>query len=373
MPRRSSRPQCRRPVGDSRGAEQAGNPYPAGRWARADTHLHVEPATLCPQAVAQHGGGPDLVVLDAVRLHPDGGALWGHGTPGWWPPGSVPPSTELRTEEPSAHFPSHQGAPVRAAVPQPVLPHPEPQLPPLENGLMMPGSKGPWGSHEITGTATPGPGQSQALSASGPSAHLPCAPSSVPWGQAQDRDTPGPLPFASQGFKSRKGLWRPGVPTGNPRLGPMCGLRWVTCPITVTLRPWHGPRAVTPALQPPYTPTAPPLLAALTPTPSPPHLSRCPKPPSPHTPSASLIFSAGAHSSSSSSPFRGPGGKKGREEVLRAPEQPGAWLTSHGDPGCAGPAPRDTPLWSLPFSTVHLSSVSSSLGDRKSTRLNSSH
>ena len=227
---------------------------------------------------------------------------------------------------------------------------------------MMPGSKGPWGSHEITGTATPGPGQSQALSASGPSAHLPCAPSSVPWGQAQDRDTPGPLPFASQGFKSRKGLWRPGVPTGNPRLGPMCGLRWVTCPITVTLRPWHGPRAVTPALQPPYTPTAPPLLAALTPTPSPPHLSRCPKPPSPHTPSASLIFSAGAHSSSSSSPFRGPGGKKGREEVLRAPEQPGAWLTSHGDPGCAGPAPRDTPLWSLPFSTVHLSSVSSSLG-----------
>ena len=36
-------------------------------------HLHVEPASLCTQAVAQHGGGPDLVVLNAVRPSP--GAL----------------------------------------------------------------------------------------------------------------------------------------------------------------------------------------------------------------------------------------------------------------------------------------------------------
>lgn len=49
-------------------AQLVGGPVP-------NTHLDVEPATLCPQAVAQHGGGPDLVVLDMVRLHPDGGAL----------------------------------------------------------------------------------------------------------------------------------------------------------------------------------------------------------------------------------------------------------------------------------------------------------
>lgn len=30
------------------------------------THLHVEPAPLSSQAMAQHGGGPDLVVLNAV-------------------------------------------------------------------------------------------------------------------------------------------------------------------------------------------------------------------------------------------------------------------------------------------------------------------
>lgn len=37
-------------------------------------------------------------------------------------------------------------------------------------------------------------------------------------------------------------------------------------------------------------------------------------------------------------------------------------LLSHRDPGCVASAPRHTPLWSLLFSTVHLSSVSSSLG-----------
>lgn len=40
-----------------------------------DTHLYVEPASLSTQAVAQHGRGPDLVVLNAVGLHPNGGTL----------------------------------------------------------------------------------------------------------------------------------------------------------------------------------------------------------------------------------------------------------------------------------------------------------
>lgn len=30
------------------------------------THLHVEPGPLGSEAVAQHGGGTDLVVLNAV-------------------------------------------------------------------------------------------------------------------------------------------------------------------------------------------------------------------------------------------------------------------------------------------------------------------
>lgn len=220
---------------------------------------------------------------------------------------------------------------------QPVLPYPEPQLPPLENGLMTPGSRGPWGSHEITGTATPGPGWSQALSASGPSAHLPCAPSSVPWGQTQDRDTPGPLPFALQDFKSRKGLWRPGVPTGSPGLGPMCGLRWVTCPITVTLRPWHGPSAVTPALQPPYMPMAAPALVAMLQPSQPPRAPRTyPAPPEP--PSASLTELL-CWSPLLQLTLPGPWGQQREEVVLRVPEQPRVWRTSHGDPGCVGPAP----------------------------------
>lgn len=36
------------------------------RMDRPLTHLHVEPAPLSSQAVAQHRGGTDLVVLNAV-------------------------------------------------------------------------------------------------------------------------------------------------------------------------------------------------------------------------------------------------------------------------------------------------------------------
>ena len=60
--------------------------------------------------------------------------------------------------------------------------------------------------------------------------------------------------------------------------------------------------------------------------------------PSLYTPH-SLIFSAGAHSSSDSSPFRGPGGRQREEVVIRVPEHLGVWLASHKDPGCVGPAP----------------------------------
>lgn len=42
-----------------------------------DPHLHVEAPTLGTQPVAQHGGGQDLVVLDAVGLQANGGTLWG--------------------------------------------------------------------------------------------------------------------------------------------------------------------------------------------------------------------------------------------------------------------------------------------------------
>ena len=60
--------------------------------------------------------------------------------------------------------------------------------------------------------------------------------------------------------------------------------------------------------------------------------------PSLYTPH-SLIFSTGAHSSSDSSPFRGPGGQQREEAVIRVPEHLGVWLASHKDPCCAGSAP----------------------------------
>lgn len=42
-----------------------------------DPHLHIEATALGAQPMAQHGGGQDLVVLDAVGLQADGGASWG--------------------------------------------------------------------------------------------------------------------------------------------------------------------------------------------------------------------------------------------------------------------------------------------------------
>lgn len=48
-----------------------------GEGAGCDRHLHVEAAALGVQPVAQHGGGQELVVLDAVGLQADGGTSWG--------------------------------------------------------------------------------------------------------------------------------------------------------------------------------------------------------------------------------------------------------------------------------------------------------
>lgn len=189
---------------------------------------------------------------------------------------------------------------------------------------------------------TPEPDPSQALSLSGPSAHLPCAPSSVP-GVRPRADIPGSLPFASQDFKSRREFWRPRVPSGNLGLGLTCGLGWVTSPIMLTQLLLPRPTALIRTLQPshplysPHTyPHPPPHLPSPYPScnPSNPPVLIHPSLYTPH----SLIFSAGAHSSSDSSPFRVPGGQQREEAVVRVPEHLGVWLASHKDPSCVGPA-----------------------------------
>lgn len=109
---------------------------------------------------------------------------------------------------------------------------------------MMPGSKGSWGLHEITGTATPGPA-SHRHPLYWAQLHTCLVPPALFLGQAQGRYAPGPLPSGPQEFKSRKGFWSPRAPSGNTSLGPMCGLGWVTCLSTLTLLWPHGPPALT--------------------------------------------------------------------------------------------------------------------------------
>lgn len=188
-------------------------------------------------------------------------------------------------------------------------------------------------------------------------------PSSVP-GVRPRADIPGSLPFASQDFKSRREFWRPRVPSGNLGLGLACGLGWVTSPIMLTPAATAPPTALIPTLQPshiPTPPTTPPIPISILQPLQPPVLIH----PSLYTPH-SLIFSAGAHSSSDSLTLPGPwvATKGGGSD--KGPRASGSLAgLSQGPKLCrpsALPAPRDSTLGSLPFSTVHLSSVSSSLG-----------
>lgn len=110
-----------------------------------------------------------------------------------------------------------------------------------------------------------------------------------------------------------------------------------------SLLPSCSPSCYCPAPQPSYPlysphtyPHPPPHLPSAYPScnPSNPPVLIHPSLYTPH----SLIFSAGAHSSSDSSPFRVPGGQQREEAVIRVPEHLGVWLASHKDPSCVGPA-----------------------------------
>lgn len=159
--------------------------------------------------------------------------------------------------------------------------------------------------------------------------------------RAERLQDPGPSLLGPKNLRAEKGsgglenpqefwVWDPHVVLGH-------------LPSTLILLPLHGP-------QPP-------------PHPRPPH-SPAPEAPSTAPPALhSLTLSVGAHSSSRSSPFRGPGDDKGRKyhraswslrNPLALPQEPRLR-------GSSTPSKKNTPLWSLPFSTVHLSSVSSSL------------
>lgn len=108
-----------------------------------------------------------------------------------------------------------------------------------------------------------------------------------------------------------------------------------------SLLPSCLPSCYCPAPQPSYPPYSPHTYPQPPPHPCPHiHPATPPTPavlthPSLYTPH-SLIFSTGAHSSSDSSPFRGPGGQQREEAVIRVPEHLGVWLASRKDPCCVG-------------------------------------
>lgn len=261
----------------------------------------------------------------------------------------LPPSRH-QTQTRGARHPlaSRQEASVRAALPQPVLSCPGPRLPPLGNGLVIPFPRG----HRAHRDRHPGTQLVTGIVHVGASA----APS------------PGVPPRTDAPELLSHKMGRAGRGSG--------GLECHQAASSGSLAPTHLPcccccMALTPShpLSSPCTPSPHPHPANLMTQPSPPSHNPC-KPPGPYTPPSSQTPGRSLTDFLYWSPLllqllalSGPWGTTQTGGGAEAPRASGSPAALPQGPGCVGPAasPRDTPLWSLPLSTAHLSSVSSSL------------